>query len=44
MNLPVDRAAPANGGGEAVSGRALLPHAGRLAGILPRVLFIVTVL
>jgi hypothetical protein len=44
MNLPVDRAAPANGGGEAVSGRALLPHAGRRAGILPRVLFIVTVL
>jgi hypothetical protein len=44
MNLPIDRSAPANAGVETSPGHALLPRAGRLAAILPRVLFIVTVL
>ncbi|MGF6415236.1 hypothetical protein [Paraburkholderia sp. MM5482-R1] len=44
MNFPVDRSAPATPGADAVSADALFSRSGRLATILPRVLFIVTVL
>ncbi|MBC8733171.1 hypothetical protein [Paraburkholderia sp. UCT2] len=44
MNSPVDRSAPATPGADAVSADALFSRSGRLATILPRVLFIVTVL
>ncbi|HEX3379008.1 MAG TPA: hypothetical protein VHU21_04285 [Paraburkholderia sp.] len=44
MNSPVDRSAPAGAGVEATSADALFARSGRLAAILPRVLFIVTVL
>ncbi|MBC8726244.1 hypothetical protein F6X37_33350 [Paraburkholderia sp. 31.1] len=44
MNSPVDRSAPATPGVDAVSADALFSRSGRLATILPRVLFIVTVL
>ncbi|MBB5444773.1 MULTISPECIES: hypothetical protein [unclassified Paraburkholderia] len=44
MNFPVDRSPPATAGADAASGDALFSRSGRLATILPRVLFIVTVL
>ncbi|NML30329.1 hypothetical protein [Paraburkholderia antibiotica] len=44
MTMPVDSSAPARAGAEATSGAELFSRSGRLAAILPRVLFIVTVL
>ena len=44
MNSPVDRSTPAAAGVDAASADALFARSGRLASILPRVLFIVTVL